>query len=59
MPRPSSIAWAWALLYGAVAREGLEIRKIALPLMERLRDLTGVNAILHELRDCQRVCIEK
>ena len=43
----------------SVAREGLEIRKIALPLMERLRDLTGENAILHELRDCQRVCIEK
>jgi IclR family transcriptional regulator, acetate operon repressor len=43
----------------AVAREGLEIRKIALPLMERLRDLTGENAILHELRDCPRVCLEK
>jgi|SRR5687767_15626609 len=25
----------------SVAREGLEIRKIALPLMERLRDITG------------------
>jgi DNA-binding IclR family transcriptional regulator len=43
----------------SVAREGLEIRKIALPLMERLRDATGENAILHELRDGKRVCIEK
>lgn len=43
----------------SVAREGLEIRKIALPFMERLRDLTGENAVLHELRDGQRVCIEK
>lgn len=43
----------------AVAREGLEIRSIALPVMERLRDLTGENAVLHELRDGKRVCIEK
>jgi len=43
----------------SVAREGLEIRKIALPIMESLRDLTGENAILHELRDGKRVCIEK
>jgi DNA-binding IclR family transcriptional regulator len=43
----------------SVAREGLEIRKIALPIMERLRDLTGENAVLHELRDGKRVCIEK
>lgn len=43
----------------SVAREGLEIRRIALPVMERLRDLTGENAVLHELRDGQRVCIEK
>ena len=43
----------------AVAREGLAIRKIALPLMERLRDATGENTVLHELRDGKRVCIEK
>jgi DNA-binding IclR family transcriptional regulator len=43
----------------SVAREGLEIRKVALPLMERLRDITGENAVLHELRDGKRVCIEK
>ena len=43
----------------SVAREGLEIRKIALPFMERLRDITGENAVLHELRDGKRVCIEK
>lgn len=43
----------------SVAREGLEIRKIALPIMERLRDLTGENAVLHELRDGKRVCLEK
>lgn len=27
--------------------------------MERLRDATGENAALHELRDGKRVCIEK
>jgi len=43
----------------SVAREGLEIRKSALPIMERLRDLTGENAVLHEFRDGKRVCIEK
>jgi DNA-binding IclR family transcriptional regulator len=43
----------------SVAREGLEVRKIALPFMTRLRDLTGENAVLHELRDGKRVCIEK
>ena len=43
----------------SVAREGMEIRKIALPFMERLRDVTGENAVLHELRDGKRVCIEK
>jgi DNA-binding IclR family transcriptional regulator len=43
----------------SVARDGLAIRKIALPFMERLRDLTGENAVLHELRDGKRVCIEK
>ena len=43
----------------AVAREGLEIRKIALPAMQALRDLTGENAVLHELREGMRVCIEK
>ena len=43
----------------AVAREGLEIRNIAYPILERLRDLTGENAVLHELRDGKRVCIER
>jgi DNA-binding IclR family transcriptional regulator len=43
----------------SVAREGLEIRRVALPFMERLRELTGENAVLHELRDGKRVCIEK
>jgi len=43
----------------SVAREGLEIRKSALPIMERLRDITGENAVLHELRDGKRVCIDK
>lgn len=43
----------------SVARDGLEIRKIASPIMERLRDLTGENAVLHELRDGKRVCIDK
>jgi DNA-binding IclR family transcriptional regulator len=43
----------------AVAREGLEIRKIAYPFMERLRDITGENAVLHELRDGKRVASRK
>lgn len=43
----------------SVAREGLEIRKVAWPIMKHLSDLTGENAVLHELRDGKRVCIEK
>jgi DNA-binding IclR family transcriptional regulator len=43
----------------AVAREGLEIRQIALPILKRLSDLTGENAVLHELRDGKRVCVER
>jgi DNA-binding IclR family transcriptional regulator len=43
----------------SVAREGLEIRQIALPVMKHLSDLTGENTVLHELRDGKRVCIEK
>ena len=43
----------------SVAKEGLDVRKIALPIMERLRDVTGENTTLHELRDGQRVCVEK
>jgi len=47
------------IVYSAsVAKEGLSIRKIALPIMELLRDVTGENAV-HELRDGKRVCIEK
>lgn len=43
----------------SVAKEGLDIRRIALPVMERLRDVTGENTTLHELRDGKRVCVEK
>jgi DNA-binding IclR family transcriptional regulator len=43
----------------SVAKEGLDVRRIALPVMERLRDLTGENTTLHELRDGKRVCVEK
>jgi DNA-binding IclR family transcriptional regulator len=43
----------------AIARDGLDIRKIALPVMERLRDGMGENVGLHEFRDGKRVCIEK
>lgn len=43
----------------SVAKDGLDIRKIALPVMERLRDVTGENISLHELRDGKRVCVEK
>ncbi len=43
----------------SVAKEGLDIRKIAFPVMERLRDVTGENTTLHELRDGKRVCVEK
>jgi transcriptional regulator len=42
----------------SVAKEGLSIRKIGLPIMH-LRDVTGENTALHELRDGKRVCIEK
>ena len=35
------------------------MRRIALPVMERLRDVTGENTTLHELRDGKRVCVEK
>jgi DNA-binding IclR family transcriptional regulator len=43
----------------SVAKEGQDVRKIALPIMERLRDVTGENTTLHELRDGKRVCVEK
>jgi len=43
----------------SVAKEGLDARRIALPVMERLRDATGENTTLHELRDGKRVCVEK
>jgi DNA-binding IclR family transcriptional regulator len=43
----------------SVAKEGLDVRRIALPVMEKLRDLTGENTTLHELRDGKRVCVEK
>ncbi len=43
----------------SVAKEGLSIRKIALPIMEHLRDVTGENTALHELREGKRICIEK
>ena len=43
----------------SVAKEGLDVRRIALPVMERLRDVTGENTTLHELRDGKRVCVEK
>ena len=43
----------------SIARDGLDIRKIALSVMERLRDATGENVGLHEFRDGKRVCIEK
>ena len=43
----------------SVAKEGLDARRVALPVMERLRDVTGENTTLHELRDGRRVCVEK
>jgi DNA-binding IclR family transcriptional regulator len=43
----------------SVAKEGLDVRRIALPVMERLRDVTSENTTLHELRDGKRVCVEK
>lgn len=47
------------LYLASLAKEGLDVRKIALPVMERLRDATGENTALHELREGKRVCIEK
>jgi DNA-binding IclR family transcriptional regulator len=43
----------------SLARDALDVRRMALPVMERLRDATGENASLHELRDGKRICIEK
>ncbi|HXG50043.1 MAG TPA: IclR family transcriptional regulator [candidate division Zixibacteria bacterium] len=43
----------------SLVRDGLDIRKIALPIMERLMSETGENIGLHELRDGKRVCVEK
>jgi IclR family transcriptional regulator, acetate operon repressor len=31
----------------SVAKEGLDVRRIAFPIMERLRDVTGENTTLH------------
>jgi DNA-binding IclR family transcriptional regulator len=47
------------LYLASLAKEGSDIRKIALPVMERLRDATRENTALHELREGKRVCIEK
>ncbi len=47
------------LFLASVAQNGLDIRRLALPVMEQLRDSTGENTSLHELRDRMRVCIEK
>ncbi len=47
------------LYLASLAKEGSDIRKIALPVMERLRDATQENTALHELREGKRVCIEK
>jgi DNA-binding IclR family transcriptional regulator len=47
------------LYLASLAKEGSDIRKIALPVMERLRDVTRENTALHELREGNRVCIEK
>lgn len=47
------------LFLASVAQNGLDIRRLALPVMEQLRDSTGENTSLHELRDRKRVCLEK
>lgn len=47
------------LLLASIAQHGLEIRRIALPVMEKLRDAAGENVTLNELREGKRICIEK
>jgi DNA-binding IclR family transcriptional regulator len=47
------------LYLASLAKEGYDIRKNALPVMEPLRDVTRENTALHELREGKRVCIEK
>jgi DNA-binding IclR family transcriptional regulator len=43
----------------SVIQNDLDIRKAALPVMEALRNATGENTTLHELREGRRICIEK
>lgn len=47
------------LYLASLAKEGSDIKKLALPVMERLRDSTGENTALDEFREGKRVCIEK
>lgn len=47
------------LFLASVVQNGLDIRRVALPVMERLRDSTGENTSLHEFREGKRICIEK
>lgn len=47
------------LFLASIAQNGLDIRRIALPVIEKLRDATGENTALHELREGKRICIEK
>jgi len=43
----------------AIAQNGLDLRRLALPTMQRLRDISGESVTLHELRGTVRVCLEK
>jgi DNA-binding IclR family transcriptional regulator len=43
----------------SVIQNDLDLRKVALPVMEALRNATGENTSLHEFREGKRICIEK
>jgi DNA-binding IclR family transcriptional regulator len=43
----------------SISQNSLDIRRVALPAMERLRNLSGESVTLYELRGRTRVCIEK
>ncbi len=50
---------AGILYLASITQNSLDVRRLALPVMERLRDSSGESVTLHELRGRMRVCIEK
>jgi DNA-binding IclR family transcriptional regulator len=48
-----------ATLLASTTENSLDVRKLALPIMQNLRDSSRESVTLHELRGRTRVCIEK